>query len=72
MSNKYGPTRGDLRFRLVFSIIGLAMTAGALVYHGLPTSAGAWEAIGIATLFFGGTFIWTLIKLIRKDHPDGL
>ena len=68
--NKYGPTSGDLKFRLAFSIAGLALTIGALVYRGQPKGPGGWEAIGIAILFFGGTFIWTLIKLARKDHPD--
>ncbi|WP_299620921.1 hypothetical protein [uncultured Tateyamaria sp.] len=70
--NKYGPSRGDLKFRLTFSIVGLAMLTGAIVYRGWPTGPGGWEAIGIALIFFGGTFLWTLIKLIRKDHPDGL
>lgn len=70
--NKFGPTRSDLMFRLAFSVIGLALTAGALLYRGLPSGPGGWEAIGIATLFFGGTFLWTAIKLIRKDFPDGL
>ena len=72
MTNKFGPTSGDLKFRLAFSAVGLALTGGALFYRGLPNGPGGWEAIGIAILFFGGTFAWTLIKLIRKDHPDGL
>lgn len=70
MRNKFGPTSGDLKFRLAFSVIGLAMTAGALVYRGLPTGPGGWEAIGLAILFFGGTLIWTIVKLVRKDHPE--
>ncbi|WP_299371021.1 hypothetical protein [uncultured Tateyamaria sp.] len=68
MSNKYGPTRGDLKFRLAVSLIGLAMVAGALAYRGLPQGPGGWEAIGLGTLFFGGTLLWTLRKLIRRDH----
>lgn len=72
MTNKYGPTRGDLKFRLAFSIAGLAMLIAAVAYRGWPTGPGGWEAIGIALIFFGGTSLWTLIKLIRKDHPDGL
>ncbi|MEL7098026.1 MAG: hypothetical protein AAGM84_04285 [Pseudomonadota bacterium] len=72
MKNKYGPTRGDLMFRLTFSVLGLAAVIGALLYRGLPTGPGGWEAIGIATIFFGGTFAWTMWKLIKKDHPDGL
>lgn len=72
MTNKYGPTRADLRFRLMFSIVGLALMVFALVYRGLPQGPAGWEAIGLAALFFGGTFIWTLRKLIKKDYPDGL
>ena len=68
MSNKFGPTRSDLLFRLGFSVVGLAMVVGALAYRGLPTGPGGWEAIGLATLFFGGTFGWTVWKLIRRDH----
>lgn len=70
--NKYGPTKGDLQFRLALSLAGLALTCAALFYRGLPTGPGGWEAIGLATLFFGGTTLWTAIKLIRKDFPDGL
>lgn len=70
--SKYGPTKSDLKFRLIVAVLGLALTAGALVIRGLPAGPGGWEAIGIATLFFGGTLIWTLRKLIRKEYSDGL
>lgn len=70
MSRKFGPSRSELRFRLILSGAGLVAVAAALVYRGLPTSAGGWEAIGIATVFFGGTFLYTGRKLARRDHPD--
>jgi len=70
--NKYGPTRSELKLRLGISVAGLLLMAAGLLYRGWPTGPGGWEAVGIATLFFGGTFLWTLVKLIRKDHPDGL
>jgi len=70
--NKYGPTRGDLKFRLAFSLAGLAAVVAAIAYRGWPQGPGGWEAIGITALFFGGTTLWTAIKLIKKDHPDGL
>ena len=70
--NKYGPTRGDLKFRLWFSVAGLAMMVGVLIYRGLPRDPAGYETIALATLFFGGTFVWTLRKLIRKDYSDGL
>ncbi|WP_415401546.1 hypothetical protein [Tateyamaria sp. SN3-11] len=67
MKNKHGPTRSDLKFRLGFSLIGLAMVGAALVYRGIPQGPGGWEAIGLGTLFFGGTFAWSLWKLIKGD-----
>lgn len=70
MARKFGPTRGELRFRLILSGAGLVAVIAALLFRGLPTSAGGWEAIGIATLFFGGTFLYTLRKLVQRDHPD--
>ena len=70
--NKFGPTRGDMLFRLTFSLVGLLLLTAAILYRGWPQGPGGWEAVGIAGLFFGGTTIWTTIKLIRKDHPDGL
>ncbi|MFL4469849.1 hypothetical protein ACERZ8_08220 [Tateyamaria armeniaca] len=68
MTNKHGPTRSDLIFRLCFSLAGLVMVCAALLYRGLPTGPGGWEAIGIAVLFFGGTCGWTLWKLLKGDH----
>ena len=70
--NKYGPTRGDLLFRLAVSLAGLAILAAAIAYRGWPRGPGGWEAVGIAGLFFGGTTVWTLKKQIRKDQPAGL
>ena len=61
--SQHGPSRGDLIFRLVFSLAGLALVGAALAYRGLPQGPGGWEAIGIATIFFGGTALWTLNKL---------
>jgi len=72
VKNKYGPTRGDLVFRLAFSVAGLALMIGGLIYRGLPIGAAGWEAIGIAAVFFGGTTAWTLWKLVKKDYSDGL
>ena len=72
MTNKYGPSKGELKFRLIASVLGFGLLGFALAYRGIPTSAAGWEAIGIGTLFFGGTFLWTLRKLIKKDFPDAL
>lgn len=70
--SKYGPTRSELKFRLWVSLAGLLLLVGALVFRGLPLSIAMVEVVGIAIAFFGGTFLWTLVKLRKKDGGDGL
>ncbi|WP_299599798.1 hypothetical protein [uncultured Tateyamaria sp.] len=70
MTNKHCPTRGDLLFRFWFSLAGFSLLIGALVFRGIPQGPAGWEVIGLATLFFGGTLVWTLWKLIRRDHSE--
>ncbi len=64
---KYGPTRGELRFRLIFSVAGLALTLVALFAHGVPSAPALVEVLGIAGLFFGGTAVWSARRLLRRD-----
>ncbi|QBF33659.1 hypothetical protein [Thalassococcus sp. S3] len=70
--SKFGPSKSDLIFRLVFSLCGLAMMVGAILYRGMPKGPAMFEIIGIASVFFGGTAVWTIRKLIRKDYSDGV
>lgn len=70
MANKFGPTRADLRIRLWISVFGMLMTGGLVAYRGLPSGPGGWEALGIATVFFGGSALWTVRKLVRNDVSD--
>lgn len=69
---KYGPERGELWFRLVFSIAGLGLLGVALARHGV--SGLAWfEIVLIAGGFFGGTAVWTIWQLARapgNQHSD--
>ncbi len=63
MAGKYGPTRGELQFRAVFSVLGL-MAIGVLVaVRGVPKGPGLVEVFGIALLFFGGTLGHSLWRL---------
>jgi hypothetical protein len=64
---KHGPTRGELKFRLAFSLAGLALMLFALFYRGVPTGPAFVEVVGMAGLFFGGTAIWTVRQLRRRD-----
>lgn len=72
MANKYGPTRGELWFRIWFSLVGVALMIGIVIVKGVPEGPAAIETFGIGTLFFGGSLVWNLRKLIRKDYPDAL
>ena len=70
--SKYGPSKADLKFRLAFSVAGLAMMVGAIAYRGMPVGPAMFEILGIASVFFGGTAIWTIRKLIKGEYSDGL
>ncbi|WP_300017967.1 hypothetical protein [uncultured Roseobacter sp.] len=67
---KFGPNRRELIFRLYVSIAGLVLLVAALVYRGMPQGPATFEIVGIAGAFFGGTLLWTLKKLIRKEYSD--
>lgn len=62
----FGPTRGELWFRLAFSLVGLCLMLAAIRYRGAPQGIALVEVIGIAGAFFGGTAIWSAWKLWRS------
>ncbi|WP_299734979.1 hypothetical protein [uncultured Roseobacter sp.] len=68
--SKYGPDKKELQFRLYVSIAGLILMIGAIAYRGMPQGPAMFETLGIAGAFFGGTFVWTLKKLIRKEYSE--
>ncbi|MFP4303881.1 hypothetical protein [Rhodosalinus sp.] len=57
----YGPSRGELRFRLIVSLAGLAMIVAAISTR--PPSPAWIEMVGIGGVFFGGTAIWSAWQL---------
>jgi hypothetical protein len=63
MAGKFGPSRAELWFRLAFSVVGLGMMGFALWYRGIPEGPALFEVVGLAGAFFGGTAIWTGVKL---------
>jgi hypothetical protein len=65
--SKFGPSRGELLFRLAVSLAGLALLAAALMLRGLPEGPGFVEVVGVAGLFFGGTAVLSLRALLRRD-----
>lgn len=66
----FGPTRGELKFRLAFSFVGLVALLGALVYRDFQAGPAMVEVLIIAGGFFGGSAIWTILKLVKHDHPQ--
>lgn len=71
MADRFGPSRGELWFRLAFSLFGLGLMVFALLYRGL--GGIAWvEIVLIASAFFGGSAIWTARRLMRGSHDNGL
>ena len=67
---KYGPTRGELKFRLLASLGGFALMLFALFYRGIPTGPAVVEVVGVAGLFFGGTAIWAARQLMKRDMDE--
>jgi hypothetical protein len=59
---KYGPTRGELWFRLAVSLAGLAFLGAAVAFRGIGGMASA-EIIGLSGAFFGGSAVWTARRL---------
>lgn len=69
MSREFGPTRGELIFRAVVSVFGLAFVGLAVWYRGLPEGPALFEVIGVAGALFGGTLGLSVWRLIKRDHP---
>jgi len=61
-----GPTRNELWFRLAFSLGGLALLGITISVRGIANVAALVEVVGIAGAFFGGTALWSAIKLWRN------
>ncbi len=64
--SRFGPTRGELLFRLAFSLVGLGAIVAALLLRG---PSPAWiEIVGLGGAFFGGTAVWAIWKLTGKTE----
>ncbi len=59
MANKFGPSRGELWFRLIIGIAGLGFVIFAVTLRGLPTGPALFEVVGVGGLFFAGTVVWS-------------
>ena len=66
MANKYGPTRGELWFRLLAGIVGFVLLIAAITARGVPSGPALVEVVGLGGLFFGGTVLWSAWKLWKS------
>ncbi|NKX44914.1 hypothetical protein [Roseicyclus persicicus] len=66
--SKFGPSHGELKLRLAISLAGLALLVGAYATNGIGGIASLEIAI-IGTAFFGGSAVWCILRLRRKDDP---
>lgn len=66
--NKYGPTRGELKFRIMVSILGLGLMGFAVWYRGIPHGPALVEVVGLASVFFGGTLIFSVRQLLKSSE----
>ena len=62
---KYGPSRGEHLFRLVFSLAGLGFLGVAVALRGLPSGPAFVEIGLLAGGFLGGTAAWSGWNLLR-------
>ena len=66
--SKYGPSRGELKFRVAFAVFGLGLMLVAISIK--EVRGPAWmEVVGLSVLFFGGTgahAAWKLWKTPRE------
>ena len=66
MADKYGPTRGELWFRLCAGLGGLALMIAAVSSRGMPSGPALVEVAGFGGIFFGGTVLWSAWKLWKN------
>ncbi|MGL5010848.1 MAG: hypothetical protein ACRC6I_13285 [Paracoccaceae bacterium] len=66
---RFWPTRGELKFWLVVSIAGLAMTGFVLGYRGVPAGPAFLEVVLLPLGVFGYLGGRSVKRLIRREHP---
>ena len=70
MADKYGPTRGELWFRLLAGIVGFVLLIAAVTLRGVPSGPALVEVVGLGGIFFGGTVLWSAWKLWKSRAND--
>jgi hypothetical protein len=63
--NDYGPSRGELKFRVVVGILGLCLMGYVVGVRGMPSGPALVEVVGFGGLFFGGTLFFAIRRLLK-------
>ncbi len=63
---RFGPSRGEHKLRVAIGVLGMALTLGAILFHG--TDSLKWiEVAVIGGAFFSGTAALSARALMRKE-----
>jgi len=66
VSKGFGPSRGELWFRVALSLAGLGLVVVAVTVKEI--TGPAWiEVVGLGVVFFGGSAAWSLWKLFKSS-----
>ena len=68
MSRQFGPSRGELIFRAIVSVFGLAFVSFVVWKRGVPDGPALVEVVGVAVALFGGTLALSIWRLVKRDH----
>lgn len=63
--SKYGPSRGELKFRLAVGLFICGLLVAAAIVKGVPTGLVGVELYVVCGSFGLGTVAWSLWKLTR-------
>ncbi len=63
--DKYGPSRGELKFRLCMGLFICGLLLATLLAKGVPTGLVGIELFVFAGAFGLGSVVWSLWKLRR-------
>ncbi len=67
---RFGPTRSELWFWLAISVGGFGMVALAVWLRGMPSGPALVEVFALPGLLFGWLGGRSVVRLIRRDHPE--
>jgi len=63
--SKFGPSRGELKFRLCMGLLICGLLVAALFVHGVPRGLVGVELFVFAGAFGVGSVLWSLWKLYK-------